>query len=93
MTLSYDQLMKISLKGYKFSVMSQGMTRTSRNATVTDFYVITEDDGENCTIANLDRMSSTERWSKQRAAINVARSPLLRWNDELKTNANDIMEL
>lgn len=93
MTLNYEQLMQRNLKGFRFAVLSDGMTMTSRSASVTERYVVTEDDGEHCTISCTDSVSTPKKWGKSFTAKKIAEWPITQWNEEIKAYENSILEL
>ncbi len=90
MLLEFNELMNVNLKGFKFNDPYQGMTMTSRNAWIDDYYVILEDDGENCIIASLDNRTYTKTWSKKYTASKIAYGTLCEWNEETKSYDNAI---
>ena len=89
MILTYEQLMETNLRGYTFCVTTEGYTR-SGYGTIDEYYVVLEDDGQDCVIAELDKRSRTMMWTKNRTAANVAKRPLLKWNEETKRNENNV---
>jgi hypothetical protein len=90
MTLKFDELMKMNLKGFKYNDSYQGMTMTSRNAWVDDFYIVIEDDGEKCIVTNLESRTFKRTWSKNYVASKIASCPLVKWDEESKSHVNDI---
>lgn len=90
MTLNYEQLMQTNLKGYKYFSMGLSMTATSRNAYTTEYYVVIEDNGESCVVAELNNKSYTRTLSKSSVAESVANRPLMRFDRENNTNVNDV---
>jgi hypothetical protein len=90
MLLNVEELMKVNLKGFKFNDPYQGMTMTSRSAWIDDYYIVLEDDGENCIIASLDKRTYTKKCSKKYTASKIAYGTLCVWNEETKSHDNDI---
>lgn len=82
--LTYDQLQEKNLKGYSFSVRSGGLNMTSRNGGSNDYYVVLEDKGNTCIVADLDKRHWVSEWSKREVATALARSPLMTIDQETK---------
>ena len=89
MTLTFEQLMETNLRGYTFCVTTEGYTR-SGYGTIDEYYVVLEDGGENCVIADFHNRSRTMMWTKNRTAANITKRPLLKWNEETKRNENNV---
>jgi hypothetical protein len=90
MTLKQDELLKRNLTGFKFAIGEHRMTMTSRSAYETDPYVVLQDDGENCIVADLGNHTRTRTWDRRKVAKCIETIPLLRWDAQLKANVNDI---
>lgn len=93
MTLSYEELMSRDLKGFKFSVIRYGMTMTSRHASITDYYIVLEDNGDKCVVSEIDSRSFKSTWSKEYTASKIASSPLCDWDEETKSYVNAIEKI
>lgn len=90
MTLSYKELMSRDLKGFKFCVIRYGMTMTSRHASITDHYIVLEDNGDKCVVAEVDSRSFKSTWSKEYTASKIADNPSCVWDEETKSYVNAI---
>jgi hypothetical protein len=93
MLLQFNELMSTNLKGFKFNLPYEGMTMTSRSAWIDDYYIVLEDDGENCVVANLDKRTDTNKWSKKYTASKIAYGTLCVWNEETQSYDNAIEKL
>lgn len=91
--LSYKELLEVNLKGYKYSVGEMTMTRTSRSAYESTSYIVLEDDGEVCVVAEDKRRDWTQKYSKAAIARKIATGPLLIWDKEKKANVNNVEKL
>lgn len=92
MILNYEQLMETNLKGYTFSVITHGYTRTGYG-TIDEHYLVLEDDGENCVVANYETRTGNRTWSKKKTAAAIDKGPLQVWNKEKKCYENKIESL
>jgi len=90
MTLKQDELLKRNLTGFKFGIGEHRMTMTSRWAYETDYCVVLQDDGEDCIVADLGNHKRTRKWDRRKVAKLIENIPLLRWDEQLKANVNDI---
>lgn len=90
MTLKQDELLKRNLTGFKFGIGEHRMTMTSRWAYETDYYVVLQDNGEDCIVADLGNHKRTRTWDRRKVAKLIENIPLLRWDEQLKANVNDI---
>ena len=88
MTLTFEELMGRNLTGFRFAIGEHRMTMTSRWAYETDPYTVIRDNGDKCVIKMDGRTSYTKEVTKEQAAKYIADIPLLRWDDEVKTNVN-----
>lgn len=93
MLLEFEELMNVSLKGFKFNDPYRGMTMTSGNAWIDDYYIVLEDDGEKCIVASLKDRTYTQTWSKQYTASKINCGTLVKWNEETKSHDNDIEKI
>jgi hypothetical protein len=92
MTLNFEQLMETDLKGYKYNESYKGYTRSGFGV-IDDYYIVLEDDGETCSVADLETKKWVKKWSKRAIAQKLAYAPLLKWNAEAKAYVNDIEQL
>ena len=92
MILTYEQLKQTNLKGYKFFETYEGYTRTGWG-TIDDNYVVVEDDGENCVVADLKERDRTKKLSKTIVAAKIAKMPLLEWSEEKSMTINAIEKI
>ncbi len=88
MTLTFEELMGRNLTGFRFAIGEHRMTMTSRWAYETDPYTVIRDNGDKCVIKMDGRTSYTKEVTKEQTAKYIADIPLLRWDDEVKTNVN-----
>ena len=94
MTLRFEELMIVDLKGFKYNDPYQGMTMTSRNAWVDDYYIVLEDNGENCVVVNLNNRDGYKKtYSKRYVASKISSGPLVKWDEESKSHINDIEKI
>ena len=92
MILTYEQLMQTNLKGYKYSETSEGYTMTGWG-TIDEYYVVLDDDGETCVVAQRDYHKRTRTLTKEQAARKVAKQPSLVWSEEKQMTVNAIEKL
>lgn len=92
MIMTFEQLMKTDLTGYKFSVRSYGVTITSRRGSIDDYFVVVKDDGENCVVENVEFPEYKKQMAKRETAVHVANYPMLYWDSEKKEMFNEIVK-
>lgn len=90
MTLKQDELLKRNLTGFKFSIGEHRMTRTSAWTYETDPYVVIQDNGEDCIVADLGNHTRTRTWDRRKVAKCIETGPLLRWDTNTRGCVNDI---
>lgn len=90
MTLKQDELLKRNLTGFKFAIGEHRMTRTSAWAYETDPYVVIQDNGEDCIVADLGNHTRTRTWDRRKVAKCIETGPLLRWDTDAGGYVNDI---
>lgn len=90
MTLKQDELLKRNLTGFMFAIGEHRMTRTSAWAYETDHFVVLQDDGEDCIVADLGDHKRTRKWDRRKVAKLIEDIPLLRWDEQLKAHINAI---
>lgn len=81
---SYDQLKEISLAGYCYFVAAWGMSMTSRHSYNPEMWIVLEDNGTECTVAEYERPSWTRKYSKDYIARQIASYPAI--SSETYTN-------
>lgn len=92
MILTKKQLIETNLKGYKYFEMYEGYTRTGWG-TIEDYFIVLEDDGENCVVADLKERDRTKKLSKTIVSAKIAKMPLLEWSEEKSMTINAIEKI
>lgn len=82
--LDYNQLKEKNLKGYSFSVRNRGMNMTSRNGGSNDYYVVLEDKGNTCIVADLHKRNWVYEWTKEDVVRAVSYSPVMTVDKDTK---------
>ena len=90
--LSYRELLETNLKGYKFTEIVDGYTMTGWG-TIDYRYVVLEDDGEKCVVADLDDRTKTRVWSKKKVSVMIERGTIVQWDAEKRMYINDVEQL
>ena len=83
---SLDELKQTNLKGYYYYKDAWGMTMTSRNAYEPELWVVLEDDGDNCVVAECGHESWTKTFPKELVCKLIAGYPAI----DAKTYSNKI---
>jgi len=92
MKLEYNELINSSLVGFEFIIREQKMTNTSRISWESEYYIVTEDNGENCKVKNIETGTITEA-PKTRIARYIDENPAMIWSEELNTYVNKISKI
>jgi len=74
---SYDQLKEINLVGYCYFVSAWGMSMTSRHSYDPEMWIVLEDNGTECTVANYKNQIWTKKIQKNSIASEIASNPAI----------------
>ena len=74
---SFEELKQENLKGYCYYVSAWGMSMTSRNSYQPELWVVLEDNGTECIVAEEKYPTWTKKFTKERTASLIADYPAI----------------
>ena len=72
-----EELKETNLKGYCYYVPAWGMSMTSRHSYDPELWIVLEDDGNECVVAEYKNQSWTKKFSKERTALLIVDYPAI----------------
>lgn len=92
--LTFDELLESNLKGFGYYVSAWSMSMTSRHSYNPELWVVIEDNGDQCIVAQYQKSGNyyncwTQTLDKNRAAKNIHDFPCMTGSD----NHNFIQEI